>query len=1108
LQLERGSAKSERQRVNKNKKGRIALAATLITAFAGGTVFFLSGCSGPPFKWIVSVSPTVFFIQENDELFQLAEVQIAYWLPEPRIFKALVQVTDQSSGKTISTEIDSVRQGKHKYRVKVPDADSPRKFLFRLYDVTHGKPGVFQNEIETAWKPQRKWSISLIPSSHIDLYSTANADLTPEQHRKIIDTACDLCEAYPEYTFQLENRIPIYEYLDGSRSQELVERFINLIRSGRIDFGAQLTGVHHTNTSGESYAQAQLGPFAFGRNIESEFGIRPEFLAVYDTPGVMKQVPCFMEKAGVRYLVYAPNVSYRIQEMISIPYIFFWGAESGAKLLCWRSSYGYNAEKQDYFKLTSSDEQAREDSVNKILLRRQEGLDDNGKFNPALLYPFDQYAILWDYGDNEPADSGPIDFIRTWNQKFAYPRFRISSYAEFLGEMESLYTNQIPTLKGELPNCWEFILMNHGIINLYDRFARRANTQAQTLEGLTSIFQKPAFDLTEKISRSWDNIAKIEAHDFFYGGKLDPNTGEIVLDIMNPDWAKAEWALIAEKNSREALGQAEEMFSSLIKGGRIQRIVVTNTLSYEATAPVALKMPENLFPKSFSVVEEPSGKPIPHQIIEANVYEDYFGRRPRMKYQNEHFNGAYPDPPRPSGKYIVFIARDVPAMGYRTYRVIEGNIVQESNAVCQASANTVSNQFYEVKIDPDNLAASEIKDKELGENLVDENASVCGKKIGLNQFLKGYPSLDSANILIHLPFMHANRPFWQPILDAITRSSVTIWEPEKMTGRIEVAASGPVMSAIRIVSRDSRGSERRQTVVLFDGLKRIDFINFIKSTGCNPFERIAVSFPFRMKEEFKARYENPYSVVTAGEDELPGGPSPHRHACDWIEFEDNQKRVTVSTPDIGSFTFGRPDLNLVDHARYTKPEKPHYFPVVLDTCSWSAFVVPGSYTARFSLTTSKSETPPTVTRSQARVFANPLRSAIASNKNGPLPPGEMSVISLDKENVEIGCVKKPCEGDGLILRLVETEGLKTVASVTFPRMFEIISARLAGFDEKPSSELTRMGSSVIVELDPHEIITIRLNVQKRRNLKRSEKREGGGGVVPGHEIMKYKVNKK
>lgn len=1060
-------------------KGKIALAAALITALAGGAVLVLAGCSGPPFKWIVSVSPTVFFIRENDELFQLAEAQIAYWLPSPKTFKALVEVSDTANGKTVSTIIESVRHGEHKYRVRVPDITSPTQLVFSLYDISSSDQRIFQNRIEADWEPQRKWKISLIPSSHIDLYSTANADLTPEQHRRIIDTACDLCEAYPEYTFQLENRIPIYEYLDGSRSEEQIQRFINLVKSGRIDFGAQLTGVHQTGTNGESYARAQMSPLAFGRNIESEFGIKPNFLAVYDTPGVMKQLPEFMEKAGVKYLVYAPNVSYRIQEMMSIPYIFYWQAASGAKALCWRSSYGYNAEKQDYFRLTSPEENVREKSVNRILLRRQETLDDKGKPNPALFYPFDRYAILWDYGDNEPADSGPVDFAREWNQKFAYPHFRISSYAEFLEEMESLYASEIPTLKGELGNCWEFVLMNQGVINLYDRFARRALTQAQALERFTSIYNLSQTGVSAKIQEAWDNIGKIEAHDFFYGAKLDPETGELVPDFMNPDWAKAEWALIAEKNSREALAEAELAFSSLIRSKTSTRIVVTNTLSFKRTAPVAVKIPDEITSQVFSLVEEPGGKAIPLQIIDAEIYQDCFGRRPTMKHQNSHFNGAYPDPERPSGKYAVFIAREIPPMGYRTYRLVPGKKAVETRSSCQASGNTLSNEFYEVRVNPATYAVSEIYDRELGRSLVDDEASIFGRKIELNQFLKGYPSLDSASILINLPFMHSNRPLWQPILDAITRSSVRLWEPENISGKLEVAAHGPVMCAIRSITRDSRGSERRQTVVLYDGIKRIDFINFIRSTGCNPFERIAISYPFKMETDFKARYENPYSVVTAGEDELPGGPSPHRHACDWVEFEDGEMRITVATPDTGSFTFGRPDLNLVDDARYTKPEKPHYFPIVLDTCSWSAFVVPGSYTARFSVSSGKAEGSPFFLRRESRSFCNQPGACLVSNNPGPLAPGKNSMIRVNKWNVEIAVLKEPYEGGGIIARLVETEGIKTAARVSMQKGMQITSAWITGFDEKPLRDLPVSGSSVSVELNPHEILTLRLNVQMR-----------------------------
>jgi hypothetical protein len=1052
----------------------LSIALVLLLILGGGVMLLLGGCSGPPYKWIVDSSPTVLFTREAGRLYQLVDAKIAYWLPDPATFQGRVDVEDLGTHQVIATDVGQVSYGEKTYRVRVPDIAAPTRLAFRLYDAGAPAPGEFQNEIVKDWAPQRKWTVSLLPSSHIDLYSTANADITPEQHRKILDTVMDVCDRYPEYKYQIENRIPIYEYLDGHRSPEQIDHLIGLIRQGRIGFGAELTGIHQFTASGESYVQGQMVPWNEGLDLEKLYGIKPAYCSVFDTPGMMKQIPEFLNQDGVKYLFFASNTTYHIWEMLGIPFLFYWKSESGARVLTWRSSCGYKGEKEDYFKLTSPDPAEQERSVTEKLVQRQESRDEKGNVNPNLAYPFDHTAIIWNYGDNEPADAGPVTFMRSWNSRFAYPRFKISSNAEFMGEMESLYGPRIPERQGEIANSWEFVVMNQGIINLYDRYSQRSLPDAQKLWSVSGLLGNVEYPGT-KVQEAWDNMAKTEAHDLFYGATIDPNTGELIPDFMNPDWAKAEWSLIAERDAREAYDAGLSSLASRVNTGGVEKIAVFNTLSQARAGPVALKAPESLNDDRFVIRDDATGDEIPHQLLDASVYQDCFGRRPSMKNQDSHFNGAYQDPPASAGKYIVFIAGRMPPLGYKTFSIVPRAEPPNYTGGPVVSAGSLENESYRVTLDAGGGGVSSIVDKELGKELVDPAAQVAGKKVLFNQFLKGIHSLDCIPMLVNLGLLYPARDFWQPVLDGIARNGLKTWDAD-FAGTVEVAASGPVVSALVVTGKDAWGVNRRQTVVLYRGVKRVDFVNWVENAGFLPFERYVMSYPLALTGDFSVRYDNPYSVARVGSDELPGGPAPERHLGDWVEFKASDCGVSIASPDVGPFTLGKPDVNLVDDARYLVPEKPYYFPVWLDTCTWSAFVIPGSYTMRFSLASSGAGADDGWSHRFGTSISHPLAGTVVKSAAGPLAGAEASFFSVDKPNVDITVVKKPARGNGLTLRLVETEGRNGGVTLNLGGASRCRRAYRAKLNEEPVAALKCSGSRVFLSLKPYEVATVRLDI--------------------------------
>jgi alpha-mannosidase len=99
--------------------------------------------------------------------------------------------------------------------------------------------------------------------------------------------------------------------------------------------------------------------------------------------------------------------------------------------------------------------------------------------------------------------------------------------------------------------------------------------------------------------------------------------------------------------------------------------------------------------------------------------------------------------------------------------------------------------------------------------------------------------------------------------------------------------------------------------------------------------------------------------------------------------------------------------------------------------------------------------------------------SLALGQDHSTKPEEDSFISLLGENVFLSGIKRAEEGEELIIRLVETEGLQREVTLTLPR--EINGLRKLNLIELPLEEDFNpdvSGSTVRMRIAPHEILTL------------------------------------
>jgi alpha-mannosidase len=95
------------------------------------------------------------------------------------------------------------------------------------------------------------------------------------------------------------------------------------------------------------------------------------------------------------------------------------------------------------------------------------------------------------------------------------------------------------------------------------------------------------------------------------------------------------------------------------------------------------------------------------------------------------------------------------------------------------------------------------------------------------------------------------------------------------------------------------------------------------------------------------------------------------------------------------------------------------------------------------------------------------------NPPRPLPPEGASFLEIDQPNIVLLTWKRAEDAQGTILRLYETGGRDTEASLRFLRT-AVHTAHLANGVEDNLSALAIDGSSLRVSFHPHEVVTLRV----------------------------------
>jgi len=1017
---------------------------------------------------IEAIKQTCFFVREK-VLKNVVELTISN---EGEAFKATLMVSTPST--THKIPLGYINAGRRIYRVHIPDIREEVSVKFSIHD----ESGNTVAEKTVKWRPRRHWIIYLVQYSHHDLGYT---DIPQNVLREYIDfydsimQFCEETEDWPEETkfrYQVEQFWSINYYLK-TQPKHKVDRLLKLLKEGRIEISA-LFGNEVSGLCGHEEIIRLVYP---SFKLKNTHGISVSVAELNDVPGLSWGLATVLAGCGVKVIApLLPRWYYRPDQIpfwdesvvtpSGAPAAFWWESLDGSRILFWYQDIGFGENlgfAESYEKLL------------KELPKFLDKLEEKG-------YPFNVILVRVRGAarDNSPPSIRPCLIAKEWNEKWAYPRIIISTLSSFFKYLEENYSKsleKLPVFRGEIPDSdypvgatstMQATILNrnaHDLIPSAEKFA----TIADYLLGLPYPYKEylkeayehnllydehtwglccpfgPAQEASriEKILHAYK--AYTLAHDVLVKSlnrivdAIDLPEKGYYLVVFNPlSWKRTD---IVRAWLRDPDPCGHPVYEVLQNGKPTGILVHGSVVERDAFYP-----PLELFEKPFSIVDLETGEEVKYQIVSVREPEstlDFAADRVGLA----PVEGRY-------AKQIVFVAENVPPLGYKVYKIVPKTRSPLSNSVKKHDTNgyIIENEYYRIVIDPNTGAVISLFDKELGRELVDSEAP------------HGFSQL-------------------------IVRESATGKEHYVERIQVKEGLNGPVVKSIVVRGKAYGCPLVLKEIFLYSKIKKVDFYYRILKDS-TPMLEIYIAFPFKMHNP-SFKYEGPNIVVTPIKDQFPGSHTCYYPVQHWVNIcDDKGFGVTWSSPDAHLIELGglwplgvswahhgvTPPKYPHKNLRVSKFEKAYIYSFILCNNFKTNFYTTqvGDLVLRYSITSHMGDWRTNISRNHGWSAANPLIPVFAEGgRRGKLPTKSYSFCEIDKPNVMITTIKPSEDGEGLVLRLLETSGRNTTVTIKLP-FLSIKKAYITDLVEKELEPVEVQGNQVTTTIKMFGITTLKL----------------------------------
>ncbi|WP_057912665.1 mannosylglycerate hydrolase [Peribacillus muralis] len=491
--------------------------------------------------------------------------------------------------------------------------------------------------------------VHIVPHMHWDrewYFSTEESRILLVNNMEEIMEMLETNPDYPHYVLDGQTSI-LEDYF--AVKPENKERVKKLVQEGKLIIGPWYTQTDEMVVGGESIVRNLL----YGIKDCEEFGSHMQIGYLPDSFGQSSQMPQILNGFDITYSIFWRGTTERHGTDKTE---FYWETDEGSKVLVQLFPLGYAIGK--YLPEDEQKLQERMDKYFKVL--------DHGATTENIVLPNGH--------DQMPIQKNIFTVMDKLKTLYPDREFFLSKYENIFAEIKK--NQHLPTLHGEFIDG-KYARVHRSIfstrMDIKAANVKIENKITNILEPLASIAYCLGFEYHHGlIELIWKHIMKNHAHDSIGCCCSD----KVHQEIYN------RFFLAEEMVDQLISFYKRKIVDSMDTDLSNDRLSAFNLLPYEREEVVTTNVITKL--KSFKLMDEVSNE-VEFDVIDSEIMDPGLIDRQIVHYGNYD----------PFFKYTIQLKDRIPALGYKTYFIVE-NDEEMKNSV--SSKNQVETDFYEITV--------------------------------------------------------------------------------------------------------------------------------------------------------------------------------------------------------------------------------------------------------------------------------------------------------------------------------------------------------------------------------------------------------------------------
>lgn len=957
-------------------------------------------------EWSGAVEPTIFYKKKAGSngapprLVELCDVAVRFREPFDSGRGELAVGPHKVSFPMASRGYDF---GELPFRVELPAVDAPQPMTLTLV------AGERRARATGRFVPEKQWRLFAGFKIHNDIGYTDIQPHIQELDNRNTDGVLDLVSRYPFYKFNFETSWLAENYLQSRRPAQ-TRRLLDFATQGRVGVNVLYLNVMTGLCTGEELHRALY--FSYG--LHKKHGVPFQFACLTDAPSHTWFVPTLLAGVGVKGFALGSNQARAPlleNSTLNEDSPFWWEGADGERVMAWyaRSYLQFQRLLANRGTGEAASIERLEDTIPQFLARYR---------RPD--YPTDAVLVYGLYTDNAEIGHGEARIVEEWNRAYEFPKIVPALDSDYYSYIARHFGERLPVRRGDGGAYWEDGAGSTARETAVNRDTQRLLPVAEMAGALAAALDPRLRYPADEFREAWKNLLFYDEHTWGANSSIRQPDKEFVTrqwEVKRSFAWRAHWA------AKDLLTRSlNRLVQHIGRDGRM--LYVFNP---------------DVWPRTDGIQVELN--------LDQYLAEGATGREIEMDTIAE----------RDGYRVARLLARDVPALGYRTYSVRNRPPTGPARLAESSNRWELDGRYYRLRLDPATGAIASLYDKEAGRELADGSAP-----FGLNQLL--YVSGGENSRLLHdlstlpLPKLEVAGP----------RAARLIENVRTPHGRrLKLRAEAPHIPKLEI------------EITLYDEIKRVDITNRLEKEEVRAKEGVYFAFPFGVSPA-ELDYQVQNGFARAEKDQLPGAGREWFTTQNLILARDNGITIAWATPDAPLVTLT--DINRGRWSKHLELRNGHVFSYVMNNYWFTNYKAAqgGEFLFRYFITSGRELGARALARFDAET-RSPLvvypyydtANVDFSRREAKLPMAQGSFFKVSGENVQLVAFKPAEDGHGWIVRLRETAGRPGTARLE-EFAFPVSGAYLANAVEENLQPLALNGGRVEAPLKSYQYTTVRL----------------------------------